>query len=146
MFIWLTATLLAQDVGGTLEQDGVTTAREKIRFAGVAVAEMKDVRGELETLYQDAQVNEARRCLELELSYVDELISVSEASTLAIPDALAAGNHGQAEQEFRKITVALMRVRQSREEGFACAVLPPPNSQGWSGSQTEDSDPGVSED
>jgi hypothetical protein len=144
--LWIPATLLlsalgAQDVVGNIQQDGSTSAREKMRFASSAVNEMRKVNAELEALHEGAQVVDARLCLALELESLAELISVSEASTLAIPEALASGNHSDAEQEFRKISVALARARNAREAGFACAVLPASETGGWSGEQAAESDP-----
>ena len=141
MSLWIPAALLlsalgAQDVVGNIQQDGSTSAREKMRFASSAVNEMRRVNAELEALHEGAQVVDARLCLGLELKGLDELISVSEASTLAIPEALASGDHSAAEQEFRKISVALARARRSREAGFACAALPPSETSGWSGEQS----------
>lgn len=140
MSLWIPTALLlsalgAQDVVGNIQQDGSTSAREKMRFASSAVSEMRKVNAELEVLHEGAQVVDARVCLGLELEGLQELISVSEASTLAIPEALASGDHSAAEQEFRKISVALARARNSREAGFACAVLPASETSGWSGEQ-----------
>lgn len=146
MSLWIPATLLlsalgAQDVVGNLQQDGSTSAREKMRFASSAVSEMRKVNAELEVLHEGAQVVDARLCLGLELDGLAELISVSEASTLAIPEALASGDHSAAEQEFRKISVALARARNTRDAGFACAALPPSETTGWSGEQSAEADP-----
>ncbi|MFT5583299.1 MAG: hypothetical protein ACI9VR_000877 [Cognaticolwellia sp.] len=146
MSLWIPATLLlsalgAQDVVGNIQQDGSTSAREKMRFASSAVSEMRKVNAELQALHEGAQVVDARLCLGSELEGLGELISVSEASTLAIPEALASGNHSAAEQEFRKISVALARARNIRQAGFACAVLPPSETTGWSGEQAADAAP-----
>jgi len=143
---WTPVTLLlsalwAQDVVGNIQQDGSTSAREKIRFASSAVSEMHKVSSDLTALHDGAQVVDARLCLAAELEGLSELISVSEASTMAIPDALASGNHSAAEQEFRKISVALGRARKAREAGFACAVLPPSETSGWSGEQSVEEAP-----
>lgn len=146
MSLWIPVSLLlsalgAQDVVGNIQQDGSTSAREKMRFAASAVNEMRTVNAELEALHEEAQVVDARVCLGLELAGLEELIRVSEESTLAIPEALASGDHSTAEQEFRKISVALARTRSVREAGFACAVLPASETTGWSGEQEPEPEP-----
>ncbi len=142
MSLWIPSLLLlsplgAQEAVGNLQQDGATSAREKMRFAASALSEMHQVHEELEALHQAAQVVDARVCLGVELDDMALLIDVSEASTLAIPEALAEGDQATAEQEFRKISVALARARKAREKGFACAVLPASETSGWSGEQAD---------
>lgn len=124
MLTLLITAALAGRVSGELEQEARTTSREKVAFATQALVEVREARDLTAELHANAEVPEARQCLESKLARLDHLASASEVALMRIPDAIAAGDDGRAEAEFRKVTVALTRARQTRDEAYACAALP----------------------
>ena len=59
-------------------------------------------------------------CLRSRLSYVRALLMVSERANGAMKEATAAGLDTRAEHEFRKVAVAVSKVRQFLAEAEAC--------------------------
>jgi hypothetical protein len=73
-------------------------------------------------------VSQARRegdeekvaCLESRLSYVRALLMVSERANGAMKEAVAGGLSSRSEHEFRKVAVAVSKVRQFLAEAETC--------------------------
>jgi hypothetical protein len=59
-------------------------------------------------------------CLQSRLSYVRALLMVSERANGAMKEAVASGMSSRAEHEFRKVAVALSKVRQFLAEAETC--------------------------
>ncbi len=91
------------------------------------------VRGALEEMVTGVKamgkmVEQARReedqeklaCLQSRLSYVRALLMVSERANGAMKEAQASGLSTRAEHEFRKVAVAVSKVRQFLAEAEAC--------------------------
>jgi len=91
------------------------------------------VRGALEEMVTGVKsltkmVDQARReddtekvsCLQTRLSYVRTLLMVSERANGAMKEAQAAGLSTRAEHEFRKVAVAVSKVRQFLAEAESC--------------------------
>lgn len=138
----LALILPATAARGFVEQESTTSPREKMVFAATAISEMRDVQGELEVL-RDASDGDRMTCLVKKVGHVEDLIDASETASSRIPDALAEGADEAAEAEFKKVTVALLRARQVRDEASVCGYepiqeapeLPPAHVAGWSGTQ-----------
>ncbi|HJN77218.1 MAG TPA: hypothetical protein QGF58_25055 [Myxococcota bacterium] len=127
---------------GALEQESVTSPREKMVFAATAISEMREVRDELEDWNSNSR-GPRRVCLDKQLRTLDHLIEASEEASMAIPDALAEGAAEVAELEFRKVTVALGRTREVRDIASVCGTepitvgpeIPAAWKAGWTGVQ-----------
>lgn len=127
---------------GVVEQESTTSPREKMIFAATAISEMRDMRSELEVM-QAASDGDRRVCIEKKVGHVGDLIDASEVASGRIPDALAEGADEAAELEFKKVTVALGRARQMRDDASVCGYepieggpqLPQALQAGWGGVQ-----------
>jgi hypothetical protein len=60
------------------------------------------------------------QCVRIKLASIKALTDVSERANNSMTDALADGNDERAEHEFRKIAIALSKVRQFVAEAEAC--------------------------
>jgi hypothetical protein len=116
----------AQDGGGTsgqLEQGSATTDKEKQDFATQAIAEMqnavKSVGRKLEAAEKEGDDLKIQ-CLSKKLSGIRALSEVSEDAQVAMERAINSGDSRLADHEFRKIAVALSKVRQFMAEADAC--------------------------
>ena len=113
---------LAQDTTTTLEQSSATTDKEKIRFANDAVAEISDTVDYLEEMYKDSQSEEDPvlvQCIYKKYNAAVSLKGVVESSNAAMQEAMAAGETGRADLEFRKIGVAQSKAQQFKAEADA---------------------------
>jgi len=130
--LWIAAALfavaptaLAQDDGasGQLEQGSSTSDREKLEFAESSVSEMNDavksVSKKLETAERESDDLKIQ-CLSKKLSGIRALSEVSADAKSSMEKALSSGDTSLAEHEFRKIAVALSKVRQFQAEAEAC--------------------------
>lgn len=141
----LSLVLTASAARGIVEQESTTSSREKMVFAATAISEMRDVHAELEVM-ERASDGDRSICLVKKVAHVGELIDASETASNRIPDALAEGADEAAELEFKKVTVALGRARQVRDEASVCGyeiiqegpALPEALAAGWSGAQAGD--------
>jgi len=112
----------AQGTGSSLVQTARTPS-EKADFAGAAIVEMraasKDVARMLEAAEKDKD-NARIQCLGKKLATIRALEEVSETSSTTMKQAFATGDTVAADHEYRKIAIALVKVRQFRAEAETC--------------------------
>ena len=127
-----------QPASGELETSTQLTDRERIHFAQGALWEISvgvDELGEL-LAAAEAEGDVIRiQCVTKKLAAVRSLHEVSQRAEAAMLEALAGGDTGRADQEFRKIAVALSKTRQFRAEAEHCVgatevveASPPPST------------------
>jgi hypothetical protein len=110
-------------VVGQLEQSATTSPKEKVAFSEAAVLEIGGAVKTVEKLLDEAtkQKNtEEIECLTRKLTPLKALLEVSKASNTAMQSALASSDAVHADQEFRKIAVALTKSRDFLAEAQAC--------------------------
>jgi DNA-binding phage protein len=126
--LWV-GTVHAEDptsvgVVSDLERTASTSPQEKIAYAESSNQEIRDAEKQIARLLEQARKDgddEAIECLMNRLTSVRALLSVSEASEIAMKDALAAGLEEKADHEFRKIAVAISKTRMLLAESERCA-------------------------
>jgi len=127
LFIPLLAHAQEVSAEGMIEQSPQTTPEEKIRFADGALEEMrtsvKDVGKMLESAERDKDMVRIQ-CLGKKATTMRALLEVSEASAITLKQALASGEYESAEHEYRKIAIALAKIKQFRAEADACGGGP----------------------
>ena len=119
------APVAAQDgeVSGQLEVTSATSAKEKLDFARDALAEMDSTKKRAEKLLDQAErggEGDQIQCVRLKLASIKTLKQVSERAQSNMSEAIASENDLLADHEFRKIAVALSKVRQFIAEAEAC--------------------------
>jgi hypothetical protein len=111
-------------VEGEIERVSSATEAEMITFAASATSEM---RGTVKSLARmDDQVRsgadgEGLPCVTNNLAAARSLLQVSEGAQKAMARALELGERPRAEHEYRKIAIALKKVRGLYAEGERCA-------------------------
>ena len=121
----LAAPALAQTPGisGELEQSSTTSPKEKTQFTDAALAEIEDsvktVEGLLTAAEKEKNVEEIE-CLTRKLTPMRALLEVSRQSGNTMRQALASNDTVHADQEFRKVAVALTKAREFLAEAQAC--------------------------
>jgi hypothetical protein len=122
-------TAFAQDtsVSGQLESAEATTPKQKMEFAASALTEMesadKAVRKMLETAEKDAGsegADQKIQCLKNKLASIRALEEVSAGASVSMQEALGGNQNELADFHFRKIAVAISKVRQFLAEAEAC--------------------------
>ena len=113
------------DATGQLETAAATTPKEKMDFATGAVAEMtaseKTVRKMLEQAQKEGESAASKvQCLNNKLASIRALQEVSEGANSSMQEALAANQGAMADFQYRKIAVAITKVRQFVAEAEAC--------------------------
>lgn len=123
----LSAPAAAQEAGisGELEQSATTTPREKTEFADGALSEIEAAVKTVEGLLKDAENAKEKNaeqieCLTRKLTPLQALFEVSRQSNNAMKQFLAANDTVHADQEFRKVAVALTKAREFLAEAQAC--------------------------
>lgn len=116
---------LAQESGGSgmLEQSGSTSDREKVEFSQAALTEMESAATVVSDLLESAEREKDTvkvNCLTKKLSGIRALSEVSAGAKEDMERALSSGDTARAEMEFRKVAVALSKVRQFLAEAEAC--------------------------
>ena len=109
---------------GQIEQSSQTSPEEKIRFTDMALDEMRQSVKDVGKMMENAEREKnmvAIQCLTRKLTTMRALLEVSETSAVTLKQALADGEYESAEHEYRKIAIALSKVRQFRAEADACA-------------------------
>lgn len=100
------------------------SAKDKIQGAKDALAEMiaaeAQVAKDLETAEKGGDA-ETAECIRQRLSKMSALIAVSARAQEDMNAALATAQDARADHEYRKIQVALTKVRQFRSEALTCA-------------------------
>ena len=118
-------TAAAQDAGavGTVDQSATLSAKEKITFAQGSLDEMREASAYVTGLLTVAEPEQdvvKIQCLKKKLAAIGALIQVSESAMETMKEALAMGEDGRADYEFRKIGVAVGKARQFRAESDVC--------------------------
>ncbi len=146
LLIALTLSPPSRAARGTVEQEAHTSPDEKIHFAVSAIEEMWSTHAQVaEQLRASEQGQDRTLCLDEKLDDLEHLIVAAEAATLSIPLALADGERQLAELEFRKVSIALSRTRQTRQAAAMCGSeplerapqAPDADSAGWGGVQLD---------
>lgn len=138
--VWLLSALLAADSRGVLEGGNESADVDKTVFAIEAISEMHTVLDDLTELRDATEDRVRSSCLDTKRDRVEDLVNKAESASIATIDAIAAGEDGKAEHEFRKVGVALVRARQLQDEASMECVVGEEDEQaatqmGWSGSQ-----------
>lgn len=134
MRVWIVIAVLglsvapvayAADPGaeGQLELASVTSPQQKTDFARSAIEEMKTAVRTVEKLFDQAQKEknaEQIDCLSRKLTPMRAMLDVTQQSSNAMQQSLASNDAVHADQEFRKIAVALSKVREFLSEALAC--------------------------
>jgi hypothetical protein len=113
----------AQAQDDQVEAASSTTPKEKLDFAVEAITEMGEGVKTVEKLQEQVTRDgdeELIQCVRIKMASVKALTDVSERANESMTDALAEGNDERAEHEFRKIAIALNKVRQFVAEAEAC--------------------------
>jgi hypothetical protein len=110
-------------IAGELEQSTTTSPKEKVEFADAAVSEIDAAVKTVEKLLDQAQKDknvEHIECLTRKLTPMRALHEVSQQSSNTMRLALAGNDAAHADQEFRKVAVALTKAREFLAEAQAC--------------------------
>jgi hypothetical protein len=113
------------DAAGQLEASAATTPKEKLDFATAAIQEMavgeKTVRKLLEQAQKEGDSATGKiQCLNNKLASIRALQEVSDAANTSMQEKLAQNQNELADFQFRKIAVAITKVRQFVAEAEAC--------------------------
>ena len=133
IFAWILPLLLllpivlvgqagAQGTGSSLTQTA-RTSEEKVEFAEAAVSEMRTASKEVARMLEAAERekdNARIQCLSKKLATIRALVEVSETSASTMKQAFGTGETVVADHEYRKVAIALVKVRQFRAEAEAC--------------------------
>ena len=112
-----------EGIRGELEQAAETTPDEKVRFVERVVDEMQTAVRDAGKLLESAEKEKdvvRMQCLNQKLTSIRALLAVSEQASSAMQNALVASEGERADHEFRKIAVALSKVRQFNAEAESC--------------------------
>lgn len=120
---WRPAFAATPGVSAELEMASTTSPKEKVEFTRRALEEMstgvKTVEKLLEQAEKDKNVEHVD-CLQRKLTPMRALLEVSKASNTSMQQSLAASEIARADQEFRKVAVALTKSRDFLAEAQAC--------------------------
>lgn len=92
--------------------------------AADAIREMAEASSKLNAERQQVQKKgdtEAEQCISLQLAKIDALLQVSKDAEAAMIQALQDGLQQRADHEYRKIQIAVGKVRQFLADGYSCA-------------------------
>ncbi len=107
-----------------LQRIANTTPEEKIAYAEAANEEIAEAARTIEKLHESAKRDgatpEAIQCLTQRLNAVRTLGDVSLRSTAAMRESLSFKEIESADHEFRKIAIALSKVRGLLGEAYTC--------------------------
>ncbi len=112
----------AQGTASAITQ-AARTPEEKAAFADGALGEMRGASKEVARMLEAAEreKNPIRiQCLSKKLATIRALVEVSETSATTMKQAFATGDTVVADHEYRKIAIALVKVRQFRAEAETC--------------------------
>lgn len=110
-------------ISGELEQSATASPKEKTLFADAALAEIEDAVKSVEGLLNNAEREkdvEEIECLTRKLTPMRSLLGVSRASSTTLVQSLALNDTVHADQEYRKVAVALGKTREFLTEAQAC--------------------------
>lgn len=122
---WFSSNALADTPGisGELEQSSTTSPKEKVAFSEAAIIEIGGAMRTVEKLLEEAQKEknvEHVECLTRKLTPLKALYEVSRQSNTVMQQALSVSDAVHADQEFRKVAVALTKSRDFLVEAQAC--------------------------
>ncbi len=106
-----------------LEDGSGMSAQQKVDFSRSALEEIKTSVKTVEKLYEQAQKEknaEQIDCLSKKLESMRKMLDAAVQSSTAMQQALAANDNVHGDQEFRKIAVALSKLREFFAEALAC--------------------------
>ncbi|MEL6350034.1 MAG: hypothetical protein AAFV53_43435, partial [Myxococcota bacterium] len=121
VLVWATMPAQAQQGPPNISAESATqtTADEKLAFTRDALTEMNEALG-LSTQYlEQAQADgdeDTIQCVRLKQASIKALRDVSERANMMMQDALSSGSPERSNHEFRKVAVALSKVRQFMAE------------------------------
>ena len=107
----------------TLEDGATMTAQQKVDFSRSALEEMKTAVKTVEKLLEQAQKEknaEQIDCLTKKLGSMRMMSDAGQQGATAMQQALANNDNVHGDQEFRKIAVALSKLREFFSEALAC--------------------------
>jgi cysteinyl-tRNA synthetase len=107
----------------TLEDGSSMTAQQKVDFSRSALEEMKTAVKTVEKLLEQAQKDknaEQIECLGKKLEFMRKMLESGQTATNAMQQALSSNDNVHGDQEFRKIAVALSKLREFFAEALAC--------------------------
>lgn len=123
-FIFGAPAAMAQEAGsGTIEQGSTVTDKEKAEFVNTAIDEMSSVVKSVSKQLEDAEKEGDDlkiQCLSKKLASIQALTEVSGDARDKMEKAIQSGDSAGAQHEFRKVAVALSKVRQFKAEADAC--------------------------
>ena len=113
------------DATGQLEAAATTSPKEKLDFANASLQEMASAEKTVRKLLEQAEKEGASataklQCLNNKLASIRALQEVSQGANGSMQEALAANQNELADFHFRKIAVAITKVRQFAAEAEAC--------------------------
>lgn len=113
-------------VVGQLEQSNTMTPAQKEEFGRSAVAEMEEAVGRVQKLLDqaDRESSESREelkdCLGKKLTPMKAMLEVGRSANSAMLQAIGSGDAVHADQEFRKVAVALSKTREFLSDALSC--------------------------
>lgn len=125
LFLGLGTTVAVAQDAGTLPSDSSSsyTAKEMLQGASDALAEMGGSLQEVEKLLESAERNgdtEAVDCIVTRLNAIRALEGVSNRASSDLQEALAADQLSRGNHEYRKIEIALNKVRLFTNDAQSC--------------------------
>jgi hypothetical protein len=114
-----------EGLSGVLEQSSATSPEQKQAFATDALAEIDGSVKMVEKLLADEEKRkekntEAIECLQRKLTPLRTLLDVASQSVGALSAAVGSSDVVHADQEYRKVAVALSKARDFLAEAQAC--------------------------
>lgn len=114
-----------EGLSGVLEQSGATSPEQKLAFADEAVAEIQGAVKAVEKMLADEEKRkdpdtEAIECLQRRLTPLKVMLESAQGATATLKAASAAGDTVHADQEYRKVAVALSKARDFFTEAQTC--------------------------
>ena len=108
---------------GVSSDEATVPPEQMLEFGADALLEMRGAVKEVAKLLEIAEREKEDpriQCLSKKLTTMRALLEVSEGSNVSLADAVKAGDIERAGHEFRKLTIALSKVRQFRSEADTC--------------------------
>ncbi len=115
----LPEAMAQDDITGQLEQSNRVSPEEMLRFADMALDEIKMAVDDVSSMLEDAEREQdaaLTQNLGTALATLRALYEVSQSSALKMEQAIDDGDLDLAEHEYRKLTIALAKARQYRNE------------------------------
>lgn len=117
------ASAATPGASGAVEQAPTLSPKEKVDFARSAMEEMSAAVKTVEKLLEQAQKDKQEavvECLTKKLTPMRALVDITKESSNTMQAALAANDSVHADGEYRKIAVALSKVREFLQEALTC--------------------------